>query len=733
MSVFAVAPSVQFTERDATLFVKASMNVNAAFAGVARWGAVDEPIHITAGEQDLVNKIYSPNGDTYLDFFVMADYLRYSQELMFLRQCGPNARNSVNSDAANAPTVKNKEDFENASFVSDVKWIGRYPGTLGNSIAIHVVDKDTFDKSEFKEYLNYKPQDGEYTVALVDTTGAITGGAAAVKQQEKISIVGLNATGASSFTLAGKTINVASDDTPLDVANTIRTQLVTDGSEVEAVVVTEKAGVRQVETVALSGTAIAGGALTVGGVEVTIADGDTATSAADKIATAVKADANYSDATSNEGVVTITRADFGPTTEIEVTGSVDGLSIDDIAIATPGVIPEAYATITFKEAIRRDAQVKPDGVDGLSYGAEVVVTGSLGTLITKEVYEVLQNTPGAKKTTGANAYYYEVIKNGSDLVFATTKSGLTAGTTWLEQGVDDYDVKRNAAYKTFENTELYDVTIVCGVGDVGEQQAAADCSNVRRDSITFMSPQRDDVVGARGKERDNVIKWRNEELLRDHSYMFLDDNWAVVYDKYNDTERLIPACGGTAGLYARAIQLAGPWKSPAFLNRGKYLGYRRMAWKPNATDRKELYKNQINSIVTRKEGIILWGDKTGLSRPSAFGHINVRGTFIMMEKNIANMAEYFLGENNDVFTRSLFTNTVRPYLRDLESRGAILEGKVKCDETNNTGQVIATNQMVAGIWIKPQYSINWIYLDFAALRPDMSFEELEGAGGITAA
>lgn len=732
MSVFAVAPSVQFTERDATLFVKASMNVNAAFAGVARWGAVDEPIHITGGEQDLVGKIYAPDGDTYLDFFVMADYLRYSQELMFLRSVGPDARNAVNVDANAAPIVKNKEAFETTSFVSDVKWVGRYPGTLGNSIAIHVVDKETFAKSEFKEYFNYRPQVGEYTVALVDTTGAITGGAAAVKQQEKISIVGIQASDVSDFELVGKTINVASGDTPLDIATTIKTVLEADES-VESVSVTEKVGGKQVETVTFTGTATAGGTINIGGVDVELLSGDTETVAATKAATALQADAKYVTAEADGDTVTVTYDAFGPYTEMATTGTVAGITVSNIAIVTLGTVPEAYAVIEFKDAIKRDAQTKPVDANDLTFKAEVTVSGSMGTLITKEVYEVVQNTAGSKKTTGANAYYYEVIKNGSDLVYATSKAGLTAGTTWLGKGVDDYNTKRTAAYNTFENTELYDVTIVCGVGDVGEQQAAVDCSNVRRDAITFISPQRDDVVGARGKERDNVIEWRNEELLRDHSYFFVDDNWAVVYDKYNDTERLIPCCGGTAGLYARAIQIAGPWKSPAFLNRGKYLGYRRMAWKPNATDRKELYKNQINSIVTRKEGIILWGDKTGLSRPSAFGHINVRGTFIMMEKNIANMAEYFLGENNDVFTRSLFTNTVRPYLRDLESRGAILEGKVKCDETNNTGQVIATNQMVAGIWIKPQYSINWIYLDFAALRPDMSFEELEGAGGIQAA
>lgn len=361
----------------------------------------------------------------------------------------------------------------------------------------------------------------------------------------------------------------------------------------------------------------------------------------------------------------------------------------------------------------------------------ITTVGSSGTIIEK--YELLQNTAGSKKSDGANAYFKDVINDTSFWVY-TFANALTAGLVELAGGVDDYNVNRVAAIDALSNAEAYDAKPVFAYcEELIEQQTLIDLSVGRKDTVSFISPLRDNVVGNRGRELDSVVAWR-ESLVRDASYFFMDDNWAYVYDKYNGKYRWIPACGGTAGLWARTIEIAGIYKSPAFHNRGKYSNYNRMAWSANSDERAVLYRNQVNSIVTfSNEGIVLYGDKTGLSRPSAFDRINVRGLFIMAEQNISSIAKFYLGENNDEFTRSLFSNAVRPYIRQLVNMGAIYDGQVKCDADNNTAAVIASNQLVAGIWLKPEYSINWVYLDFAALRPDMEFSEVEGGGGIVAA
>lgn len=387
----------------------------------------------------------------------------------------------------------------------------------------------------------------------------------------------------------------------------------------------------------------------------------------------------------------------------------------------------------FKAIGPQTASEAPEAAVGLSFEIVTTTIGTSGTIVSGESYALLQNTRGAKRPDNSGAYFKDVINNTSNWVY-TFADELVAGTVELEGGVDDYEVNRSKGWDVYKNAEAYSAKPLFGyTPEINESQKLIDASGHRRDTVSFVSPPRDAVINNTDREVESLVKWRSD-LLRDSSYFFMDDNWAYVYDDNTDQSYWIPTCGGTAGVWARTIQIAGIYKSPAFHNRGKYSNYTRMAWSAESDQRAILYKNQINSIVTfSNEGMILYGDKTGLTRPSAFDRINVRGTFIMAETNISAMARYFLGETNDEFTRQLFTNTVRPYIRQLEQMGAIYEGMVKCDGDNNDAQVIASNQLVAGVWLKPSYSINWVLLDFASLRPDIQFSEVESAGGIIAA
>ena len=112
--------------------------------------------------------------------------------------------------------------------------------------------------------------------------------------------------------------------------------------------------------------------------------------------------------------------------------------------------------------------------------------------------------------------------------------------------------------------------------------------------------------------------------------------------------------------------------------------------------------------------------------PSAFDRINVRRLFIVLEKAIAIAAKSLLFEFNDEFTRAQFVNLVSPFLRDVQGRRGITDFKVVCDSSNNTGQVIDTNNFVGDIYIKPARSINFIQLNFIAARTDVSFSEIGG-------
>jgi phage tail sheath protein FI len=240
-----------------------------------------------------------------------------------------------------------------------------------------------------------------------------------------------------------------------------------------------------------------------------------------------------------------------------------------------------------------------------------------------------------------------------------------------------------------------------------------------------LSPEKADVVNNAGSEETDTISYRN--TLTSTSYAVLDSGWKYQYDKYNDVYRWVPLNGDIAGLCARTDLERDPWFSPGGLNRGIIKNVIKLSWNPTKTNRDNLYVKGINPVVSfQGEGTVLFGDKTMLSKPSAFDRINVRRLFIVLEKAIARAARFSMFEFNDQFTRAQFVNLVEPFLRDVQGRRGITDFRVVCDETNNTGEVIDRNEFVGDIYIKPARSINFIQLNFVAVRTGVSFDEVVG-------
>ena len=211
------------------------------------------------------------------------------------------------------------------------------------------------------------------------------------------------------------------------------------------------------------------------------------------------------------------------------------------------------------------------------------------------------------------------------------------------------------------------------------------------------------------------------------SYAIFDSGYKYMYDKFADTFRYVPLNGDIAGLCARNDINNFPWFSPAGTTRGAILNAVKLAYNPSKTQRDRLYSNRINSVIfTPGSGIVLFGDKTGLAKSSAFDRINVRRLFIYLENAISAAAKDQLFEFNDETTRSNFVNIVEPFLRDVQAKRGIQDVRVICDETNNTAAIIDNNEFVADIFIKPARSINFIGLTFVATRSGVSFDEIIG-------
>jgi hypothetical protein len=275
------------------------------------------------------------------------------------------------------------------------------------------------------------------------------------------------------------------------------------------------------------------------------------------------------------------------------------------------------------------------------------------------------------------------------------------------------------AYALYANDELYDISLipVGPASGVVAKYVVDNVAEVRKDCMVFLSPElTDDTVSEVTAFRDGVNI--------NSSYAVMDSGWKYQYDRYNDTYRYVPLNGDVAGCAVRTDLVADAWFSPAGYNRGQIKNAVKLLVNPDKTDRDNLYKKQVNPVVSFPgQGIVLFGDKTMLTSSSAFDRINVRRLFIVLEKAIATAAKFQLFEFNDTFTRANFRNLVEPFLRDVQGRRGITDFKVVCDETNNTAEVIDGNEFVADIYIKPARSINFITLRFVATRTGISFEE----------
>jgi phage tail sheath protein FI len=372
-------------------------------------------------------------------------------------------------------------------------------------------------------------------------------------------------------------------------------------------------------------------------------------------------------------------------------------------------------------------------------------TGTAGTVL--EEFAFVSQASDAKTVDGRSNYYVNVLNNESEYVWFggahdadLTDAGTAASNTFVNTtgavivesfsgGADsaslaDGDI--TAGYDLFADSETQDVTFLVQPATTGTVVAEhlISIADARKDCVAFLSPDVADTVGTT-TPKANVKAWADS--ITRTSYAVLDSTALKVYDKYNDQFIWIPASSSVAGLCARTDSVADAWFSPAGLNRGNLLGVTKVAFNPNKTDRDELYQARVNPVVTFPgEGTVLYGDKTALSKPSAFDRINVRRLFNVLKKSISLAAKYQLFEFNDEFTRAQFRNMVEPFLREVQGRRGIYEFAVVCDSTNNTGQVIDSNQFVADIYIKPARSINFIKLNFIATRTDVEFSEIIG-------
>lgn len=402
-----------------------------------------------------------------------------------------------------------------------------------------------------------------------------------------------------------------------------------------------------------------------------------------------------------------------------------------------------------------------------------------------EVYEGFSVLPGAKKGDGASNTLFSAVNTQSEYIFLGSNFKVAGnvnleditvesfasydyegsiannGGLHLKGGVDSapvagdyFNLDGTRGYGLFIDSEQIDISLIIlgapqgltedeegsGFHTLLAKDLVQNIAEKRKDCVVFISPPYGGIMdqGTGAEITRNILDWRNSNTWGNSnngfnvssSYAVLDSGWKKQYDPYNDVYRWIPLNGDMAGLCARTDDDRDPWYSPAGLNRGQVSRVVKLAFNPNKTQRDELYQGGINPVVSFPgQGVVLYGDKTALVKPSAFDRINVRRLFIVLEKAIATASKFQLFEFNDEFTRASFVSLVEPFLRDVQGRRGIFDFKVICDSTNNTPEVIDSNRFVADIFIKPARSINFMTLNFVATRTGVDFSEVAGGVG----
>ena len=384
------------------------------------------------------------------------------------------------------------------------------------------------------------------------------------------------------------------------------------------------------------------------------------------------------------------------------------------------------------------------------------ISGTVGTVL--ERFAFVSMASDAKAADGTNNYAADVVNSASEYVWlahwdgdlatmsnaglATTVAGVATSygnpsaaiSKSLTGGADSAALTTAEVATGFDlyqdtDTIQVDFLIAPGMANASDQATVVNdlagiAGTTRKDCIVVTSPDRAAVVNNSTPVASSVTTAAG---FNSSSYIVVDNNYLKVYDKFNDQYVFIPAASTTAGVMAATDANAAPWFSPAGQRRGQYFGVTALAYSPTKSERDTLYKAGLNPVANIPgQGILLFGDKTFLNRPSAFDRVNVRRLFLVMERAIAAAARNVMFEFNDEFTRAEFTNIVEPFLREIQGRRGITDFKVVCDSTNNGPSVIDRNEFIANIFVKPARSINYVTLNFVAVRTGVDFEEVAG-------
>ena len=772
---FQVSPGVSVSEIDATNVLAPSVSSNTGFASAFVWGPADKIVSITS-EQDLANIFGKPtNTDVEGNWHVASSTLAYGGSLNVVRTLGTNSLNaldgaSVTSEGTvvsfNGGVIQTVEIATGGSSYADATGLAASGGAgTGATVDIDATGGVIQTITVNNGGRGYKSGD-----TLTVTQGGASGGTFTVETVDGAVVLG------TTELLTSNAWNGGTDQT--NVASGATTVSPAGGTGFTATLTTTNSGTKvKIVSITNAGSGYSSGdVITIedpGSTEntVSLVIMDTSSDGGQKIANEDVFDSNDSGSTNSSAGTASFAARYagalGNAIQVRLfhqTGALAGWNGSYTQNGSAKTVD--FGGLFDRKPNTSDYVLNNNGGTDVNDEVHLVVvdrtgeiSGIAGTVLEK--YAHVSLATDAKDSQGNSNYIKDVVRRDSKYIYVTgqwdniqsawegkNSANTTAFTASAAQsinlsgGVSDDDsgagggnhsAKRYSAttgYGLFSDKEAIDIDLLpIGVDSSGALaiQVIDNIAKIRKDCIVFLSPDSASVLGTSTTKADSVITDSEQSGLSSTSYAVMDSGWKRTYNRYTDKYIDIPLNGDVAGLCVSVDNALGAWWSPAGLNRGAIRNLVKLHFDPNKTDRDKLYKANVNPVATISgAGTILYGDKTFLKKPSAFDRINVRRLFNLLERTIANSAKYMLFEFNDEFTRASFRNMVEPFLAGIKAKRGIFDYKVVCDTSNNTADVVDRNEFVGDIYIKPARSINYIQLNFIAVRTGVSFSEVAG-------
>jgi len=751
MALNLASPGILVREVDLTIGrIDGSTGKIGGIVGPFEKGPVGDPVTIT-GENEYVDQFGRPfeTDKHYETWMVGSSYLSYGGVLSVIRADDSGLKNGFSGTASNVK-IKSTDHYKELGYdenaISDVDVVGRNPGTWTNDIRVAIID------AKADQLLNFDVAAFNASISGAGTT-TVRVGAAVTQKVPSLTIQQVGA-GLTEY-LDGHFKGIVTKVNSTNVEVKFLSHVSAAGTEFA------KDFDSTFKFRASTGAGSSEGGLTFVGINTL--------SAAVSIGTTVN-NISVQD-WFDQQTLAISTATSGGTTTLS---TVKWNTVAD----KPG---------TSNYAAARGSRF--DEVHVVVIDAKGTVTGNAGTILEKHLS--LSKAKDAEFSVGSPSYWRKYLYNNSEYIFGGTGAGIgtvatgfepaTTATTFGDGGWDqdaegiifnsagkkdlvlagglNYGGKTDltttgaldsglddliSGYGQFENDTTVDVDfLLMGSGKYGQDSTRAlaekliTVAELRKDAVAFISPSRDRILSDTSDQTavtvysdsaitDNVVEFY--DTISSTTFAVFDSGYKYMYDRFNNTFRYIPLNGDIAGACARTDINDFPWFSPAGTDRGAILNAVKLPYNPTRLQRDKLYSNRINPVIfSPGAGIVLFGDKTGFAKASAFDRINVRRLFIYLEDGISAAAKDQLFEFNDEITRANFVNIVEPFLRDVQSKRGIQDYVVICDETNNTAAVIDNNEFIADIFVKPARSINFIGLTFIATRTGVSFEEVIGS------